>query len=163
MKPWLKDTNVLKAIYTIYHPITTFPVDQSVQLGPLRIDINVSDWDRLGRYIYAYMVHIRASGEIFFEQVREFGFREFFLGTIFRFRVSFGTKKKKLKKIFLKICINRLTPLKTMYKPTQSASRSDWDRLKGYTLWWFPHIYIYIYISPNHHVFNRPVGPIGIA
>ena len=34
-----------------------------------------------------------ASGEIFFEQVREFGFREFFLGTIFRFRVSFGTKK----------------------------------------------------------------------
>ena len=82
----------------IYHPITTFPVDQSVRLGPLRIDINVSDWDRLGRSIYIYIVDIRVSGEIFFEQVREFGFREFFLGTIFRFRVSFGTKKKYFSK-----------------------------------------------------------------
>ena len=82
----------------IYHPITTFSIDQSVRLRSLRIGTNVSDWDRLGRYIYVYMVHIRASGEIFFEQVREFGFREFFLGTIFRFRVSFGTKKKNFSK-----------------------------------------------------------------
>ena len=77
------DSKTTKAVYIyiyiyIYHPITTFPVDQSVRLGPLRIDINVSDWDRLGRSIYIYIVDIRVSGEIFFEQVREFGFREFF-------------------------------------------------------------------------------------
>ena len=68
-----------KYIYIyIYHPITTFPVDQSVRLGSLRIGTNVSDWDRLGRYIYVFTVHLRLSGEIFFEQVREFGFRENF-------------------------------------------------------------------------------------
>ena len=88
-----------------------FPVDQSVRLGPLRIDINVSDWDCLGRSIYIYIVDIRVSGEIFFEQVREFGFREIFLGIILRFRVSFGTKKFFFQKNIFE----------NLYKPTDTA------------------------------------------
>ena len=69
-----------------------------------------------------------------------------------------GLKKKFFKKIFLKICINRLTPLKAMYKPTRSANRSDYDRLAQIVMFQIEiaktniHfgdslIYIYIYIQ----------------
>ena len=73
----------------------------------------------------------------------------------FRVRVSFRVRVIK-KKIKMYKNLDRLTPLKAIYIPTQSASRSDWNRLGGLVMFQIETakrdihfgdslIYIYIY------------------